>query len=88
MIAPVSLENFEDLAASGDLDNDLLKVLHLIEQHGPITSNGLEPLMGKPKHCFSGRITKLQELQLVHSIGRVRVDGSSMNQWVRTIGGK
>ena len=47
----------------------------------PITSREMEPLMGKPVHCFSGRITRLQQRGLVRSAGRVRIDGSSMNAW-------
>ena len=81
MIQQTSLEAFNGLVESGELDGDELRVLRLIEQHGPITGRALEPLMGKPVHCFSGRITRLQERGLVCSAGRVRIDGSSMNAW-------
>ncbi len=81
MIQQTSLEAFRGLRDSGDLDGDELRVLRLIEQHGPITSREMEPLMGKPVHCFSGRITRLQQRGLVRSAGRVRIDGSSMNAW-------
>jgi chromosome segregation and condensation protein ScpB len=80
-VQQTSLEAFEALRDDGTLDGDELRVLRLIEQHGPITGRELEPLMGKPVHCFSGRITKLQERGLVRSAGRVKVDGSSMNAW-------
>ena len=81
MIQQTSLEAFHTLQDSGELDGDELRVLRLIEQHGPITSRELEPLMGKPVHCFSGRITRLQQRGLVRSAGRVKVNGSSMNAW-------
>ena len=81
MIQQTSLEAFNGLRDSGELDGDELRVLRLIEQHGPITSREMEPLMGKPVHCFSGRITRLQQRGLVRSAGRVRIDGSSMNAW-------
>ena len=81
MIQQTSLEAYSAIQDSGELDGDELRVLRLIEQHGPITSRDLEPLMGKPVHCFSGRITRLQERGLVRSAGRVRIDGSSMNAW-------
>jgi len=81
MIQQTSLEAFQALRDAGELDGDELRVLRLIEQHGPISSRELEPLMGKPVHCFSGRITELQKSGLVHSAGRVKVDGSSMNAW-------
>jgi len=83
MIQQTSLEAFNAMRDSGDLDGDELRVLRLIEQHGPITSREMEPLMGKPVHCFSGRITRLQERGLVRSAGRVKIAGSSMNAWVR-----
>ena len=81
MIQQTSLEAFNALRDSGEIDGDELRVLHLIEQRGPITSREMEPLMGKPVHCFSGRITRLQQRGLVRSAGRVRIDGSSMNAW-------
>ena len=81
MIQHTSLEAFNAMRDSGDLDGDELRVLRLIEQHGPITSREMEPLMGKPVHCFSWRITRLQQRGLVRSAGRVRIDGSSMNAW-------
>ena len=81
MIQQTSLEAFSALRDAGELDGDELRVLRLIEQNGPITSNELEPMMGKSKHCFSGRITRLQQRGLVRSAGRVRIDGSSMNAW-------
>ena len=81
MIQQTSLEAFHAMQDSGELDGDELRVLRLIEQHGPITSREMEPLMGKPVHCFSGRITRLQQRGLVRSAGRVRIDGSSMNAW-------
>ena len=81
MIQQTSLEAYSVLQNTGELDGDELRVLRLIEQHGPITSRALEPLMGKPVHCFSGRITRLQQRGLVRSAGRVRIDGSSMNAW-------
>ena len=81
MIQQTSLEAFHALQDSGELDGDELRVLRLIEQHGPITSREMEPLMGKPVHCFSGRITRLQQRGLVRSAGRVRIEGSSMNAW-------
>ena len=81
MIQQTSLEAFNALRDSGEIDGDELRVLRLIEQHGPITGRALEPLMGKPVHCFSGRITRLQQRGLVRSAGRVRIDGSSMNAW-------
>ena len=83
MIQQTSLEAYSALQDSGELDGDELRVLRLIEQNGPITSREMEPLMGKPVHCFSGRITRLQQRGLVRSAGRVRIDGSSMNAWVR-----
>jgi len=83
MIQQTSLEAYSALQDSGELDGDELRVLRLIEQNGPITSREMEPLMGKPVHCFSGRITELQERGLVRSAGRVKIDGSSMNNWVR-----
>ena len=81
MIQQTSLEAYSALQDSGEIDGDELRVLLLIKQHGPITSREMEPLMGKPVHCFSGRITRLQERGLVRSAGRVRFDGSSMNAW-------
>lgn len=81
MIQQTSLEAYSALQDSGELDGDELRVLRLIEQNGPITSREMEPLMGKPVHCFSGRITRLQQRGLVRSAGRVRIDGSSMNAW-------
>ena len=81
MIQQTSLEAYNALQDSGELDGDELRVLLLIKQHGPITSREMEPLMGKPVHCFSGRITRLQQRGLVRSAGRVRIDGSSMNAW-------
>ena len=38
MIQQTSLEAFHVLKDSGELDGDELRVLRLIEQHGPITS--------------------------------------------------
>jgi len=81
MIQQTSLEAYRGLQDTCELDGDELLVLRLIEQHGPSSSRELEPLMGKPVHCFSGRITKLQERGLVRSTGRVKVNGSSMNAW-------
>lgn len=81
MIQQTSLEAFHALQDSGQIDGDELRVLLLIKQHGPITSREMEPLMGKPVHCFSGRITKLQQRGLVRSAGRVTIEGSSMNAW-------
>ena len=81
MIQQTSLEAFHVLKDSGEIDGDELRVLRLIEQHGPFTRREMEPLMGKPVHCVSGRITRLHERGLVRSAGRVRIDGSSMNAW-------
>jgi len=81
MIQQTSLEAYHAMRDTGELDGDELRVLRLIEDHGPITSRELEGWMGKPVHCFSGRITKLQERGLVRSSGRVKIDGSSMNAW-------
>lgn len=82
MIQQTSLEAYEKLCADGTIHGDELKVLQLIREHGPITGREMEPMMGKPIHAFSGRITKLQARHLVRSAGLVKIDGSSMNAWV------
>ena len=79
MIQQTSLEAFNGMKDSGELDGDELRVLRLIVQHGPITSREMEPLMGKPVHCLSGRSTKLQDSGLVRSAGPVKIGGSSMD---------
>jgi len=81
MIQQTSLEAYAELNDSGRLNEDQWKVLLYIERYGPITSRDLELKLGKPVHCFSGRITELKAKGLIRSAGRVKIEGSSMNAW-------
>jgi hypothetical protein len=88
VIEQTSLEAFEKICTNGTVHGDELRVLRLITELGPITGRELEPMMGKPIHCFSGRITKLKARGLITVAGRTLVDGSSMNTYVAGGAGK
>lgn len=68
--AETSLQAFRQKIEDGSLEKDKEKVLHLVRKLGPITSQELQMWMKKPKHTFSGRLTKLEEERLIHSTGR------------------
>jgi len=68
--AETSLQAFRQKIEAGSLEKDKQKVLHLVRKLGPITSQELQMWMKKPKHTFSGRLTELEEDQLIHSTGR------------------
>jgi len=68
--AETSLQAFRQKIENGTLEQDREKVLHLIRRLGPITSQELQMWMKKPKHTFSGRLTELEEDQLIHATGR------------------
>jgi len=69
-VAETSLQAFRQKIEDGSLQEDREKVLHLVRELGPITSQELQMWMKKPKHTFSGRLTELEEDQLIHSTGR------------------
>jgi predicted HTH transcriptional regulator len=69
--AETSLQAFKNKVQNGSLESDREKVLHLVRQLGPITSQELQMWMNKPKHKFSGRLTDLVDDGLIHATGVV-----------------
>jgi len=78
-MADTSLQAFQQKKEEGSLESDKEKVMNLIKELGPITSKELQMWMNKPKHKFSGRITKLQELGAIQSHGKK----NGHKQWVK-----
>jgi len=77
--AETSLQAFRQKIEDGSLEKDKQKVLHLIRRLGPITSQELQMWMKKPKHTFSGRLTELEEDQLIHLPSRENFCGQNNN---------